>query len=141
VTPLQWWVLVVLGALGAGVQLALASDLRGIEPDAFIAIPAAKLGAQVLGVDIAANLVAAGNRRAAQAGFRMAPALDGLIKHHPRTTFRALYSDQQIRQMQSIAMARYQRSWGPYPRSPVLERTRGTIATPVEGRHNKGAAK
>ena len=36
--------------------------------DGTTAIPAAKLGAQVLGVDIAANLVAAGNRRAAQAG-------------------------------------------------------------------------
>ncbi|UGT53280.1 enoyl-CoA hydratase [Nocardia asteroides] len=35
------------GALGAGVQLALASDLRVIEPDAFIAIPAAKLGISV----------------------------------------------------------------------------------------------
>jgi len=36
--------------------------------DGTTAIPAAKLGAHVLGVDIAANLVAAGNRRAAQAG-------------------------------------------------------------------------
>jgi SAM-dependent methyltransferase len=36
--------------------------------DGTTAIPAAKLGAQVLGVDIAGNLVAAGNRRAAQAG-------------------------------------------------------------------------
>lgn len=36
--------------------------------DGTTAIPAAKLGAQVLGVDIASNLVAAGNRRAAQAG-------------------------------------------------------------------------
>ncbi|MFF0542447.1 enoyl-CoA hydratase [Nocardia thailandica] len=35
------------GALGAGVQLALASDLRVIEPDAFIAVPAAKLGISV----------------------------------------------------------------------------------------------
>jgi ubiquinone/menaquinone biosynthesis C-methylase UbiE len=50
----------------------------GIEPgmtvldlgcgDGTTAIPAAKLGAHVIGVDIAANLVAAGNRRAAQAG-------------------------------------------------------------------------
>ncbi|MBC5765816.1 class I SAM-dependent methyltransferase [Ramlibacter albus] len=49
----------------------------GIEPgmqvldlgcgDGTTAIPAAKLGARVTGVDIAANLVAAGNRRAAQA--------------------------------------------------------------------------
>ncbi len=36
--------------------------------DGTTAIPAAKLGAQVLGVDIASHLVAAGNRRAAQAG-------------------------------------------------------------------------
>lgn len=36
--------------------------------DGTTAIPAAKLGANVLGVDIARNLVAAGNRRAAQAG-------------------------------------------------------------------------
>ena len=36
--------------------------------DGTTAIPAAKLGADVLGVDIASSLVAAGNRRAAQAG-------------------------------------------------------------------------
>src|SRR6187402_1082694 len=36
--------------------------------DGTTAIPAAKLGAHVLGVDIARNLVAAGNQRAAQAG-------------------------------------------------------------------------
>ncbi len=36
--------------------------------DGTTAIPAAKLGANVLGVDIAGNLVAAGNRRAQQAG-------------------------------------------------------------------------
>ncbi|MFI6997551.1 enoyl-CoA hydratase [Nocardia sp. NPDC050175] len=35
------------GALGAGVQLALASDLRVIAPDAYIAVPAAKLGISV----------------------------------------------------------------------------------------------
>ncbi|MFD0361534.1 enoyl-CoA hydratase [Nocardia sp. GCM10030253] len=34
-------------ALGAGVQIALASDLRVLEPDAYIAIPAAKLGISV----------------------------------------------------------------------------------------------
>ena len=38
--------------------------------DGTTAIPAAKLGANVLGVDIAGNLVAAGNRRAAQAGLQ-----------------------------------------------------------------------
>jgi len=36
--------------------------------DGTTALPAARLGAQVLGVDIAANLVAAGNRRAQEAG-------------------------------------------------------------------------
>ncbi|WP_227998393.1 enoyl-CoA hydratase [Nocardia australiensis] len=35
------------GALGAGVQLALASDLRVIDPNGYIAIPAAKLGISV----------------------------------------------------------------------------------------------
>ncbi|MEV6135942.1 enoyl-CoA hydratase [Nocardia sp. NPDC051990] len=34
-------------ALGAGVQIALASDLRVMEPEAYIAIPAAKLGITV----------------------------------------------------------------------------------------------
>jgi ubiquinone/menaquinone biosynthesis C-methylase UbiE len=36
--------------------------------DGTTALPAARLGAEVLGVDIAANLVAAGNRRAQEAG-------------------------------------------------------------------------
>jgi cyclopropane fatty-acyl-phospholipid synthase-like methyltransferase len=36
--------------------------------DGTTAIPAAQLGADVLGVDIAANLVKAGNRRAREAG-------------------------------------------------------------------------
>src|SRR5499426_2441369 len=36
--------------------------------DGTTAIPAARLGADVLGVDIASNLVAAGNRRAKEAG-------------------------------------------------------------------------
>ena len=36
--------------------------------DGTTAVPAARLGADVLGVDIAANLVAAGNRRAQEAG-------------------------------------------------------------------------
>ncbi|MET9488487.1 MULTISPECIES: enoyl-CoA hydratase [unclassified Nocardia] len=35
------------GALGAGVQLAIASDLRVMSPDSFIAVPAAKLGISV----------------------------------------------------------------------------------------------
>src|SRR5881409_892910 len=36
--------------------------------DGTTALPAARLGADVLGVDIASNLVAAGNRRAQEAG-------------------------------------------------------------------------
>lgn len=62
------------------------------------------------------------SRRADQAGFRMALAMDVTIKHHHRTTFRSLYSDQEIRQMQSTAMARYNKSWGLYPHSPRLSR-------------------
>ncbi len=38
--------------------------------DGTTALPAARTGADVLGVDIAANLVAAGNRRASEAGLR-----------------------------------------------------------------------
>src|SRR5262245_50856781 len=38
--------------------------------DGTTALPAAKAGADVLGVDIASNLVAAGNRRAAEAGLK-----------------------------------------------------------------------
>lgn len=52
-------------------QLGIARGMRVLDlgcGDGTTAIPAAKLGAQVLGVDIAANLVAAGNRRAEQAG-------------------------------------------------------------------------
>ena len=51
--------------------------------DGTTALPAARLGAEVLGVDIASNLVAAGNRRAEGkafqiAGFRKAtPAICG----------------------------------------------------------------
>ncbi|MEV5649296.1 enoyl-CoA hydratase [Nocardia sp. NPDC052254] len=37
------------GALGAGVQLALAADLRVMTPDSYIAVPAAKLGISVDG--------------------------------------------------------------------------------------------
>ena len=40
--------------------------------DGTTALPAAKLGADVLGVDIASNLVAAGNRRAQEEGLATA---------------------------------------------------------------------
>jgi len=59
-------------------------------------------------------------RRGERAGYRMALSLDVLVKHHHRTTFRSLYSEQEIRKMQGAAMARYQRSWGTYPREPKL---------------------
>src|SRR5262245_46808830 len=38
--------------------------------DGTTAMPLAQLGAEVTGIDIAANLVAAGNRRAARAGLK-----------------------------------------------------------------------
>jgi ubiquinone/menaquinone biosynthesis C-methylase UbiE len=52
-------------------QAGIAAGMQVLDlgcGDGTTAIPAAKLGASVIGVDIAANLVAAGNRRAAQAG-------------------------------------------------------------------------
>ncbi len=52
-------------------RVGLAPGMRVLDlgcGDGTTAIPAAKLGADVLGVDIARNLVAAGNRRAAASG-------------------------------------------------------------------------
>src|SRR5438105_15369748 len=52
-------------------QLGITKGLRVLDlgcGDGTTAIPAAKLGADVLGVDIAQNLVEAGNRRARGAG-------------------------------------------------------------------------
>jgi ubiquinone/menaquinone biosynthesis C-methylase UbiE len=51
--------------------LGLKKDLKVLDlgcGDGTTALPAAKLGADVLGVDIAGNLVEAGNRRAQEAG-------------------------------------------------------------------------
>jgi SAM-dependent methyltransferase len=45
--------------------------------DGTTALPAAKLGAEVLGVDIARNLVEAGNRRAAERGLANCPFREG----------------------------------------------------------------
>src|SRR5690349_21455644 len=45
--------------------------------DGTTALPAAQRGAQVLGVDIASNLVAAGNRRAAEAGLTNCRFVEG----------------------------------------------------------------
>jgi SAM-dependent methyltransferase len=60
---------------GSGEELVASLGVRpGIDMldlgcgDGTTALPAARAGADVLGVDIAANLVAAGNARAAQAG-------------------------------------------------------------------------
>ncbi len=44
--------------------------------------------------------------RAKRAGFKLALVRDLVIPHHHRSTFRSLYSDDQIRIMQSTAMAR-----------------------------------
>ena len=59
----------------------------GITPDTYVldvgcgdgttALPAARIGAVVLGVDIAANLVAAGNARASAAGLRRLKFIEG----------------------------------------------------------------
>ena len=52
-------------------QIGIARGMRVLDlgcGDGTTAIPAAQLGAEVLGVDIASNLVAAGNRRAQQVG-------------------------------------------------------------------------
>lgn len=52
-------------------KLAVTKDLEVLDlgcGDGTTAIPSAKLGAQVLGVDIARNLVEAGNKRAKEAG-------------------------------------------------------------------------
>src|SRR5579862_8343999 len=55
----------LVGALGVGKGLKVLDLGCG---DGTTALPSAKLGADVLGIDIAANLVEAGNRRAQQQG-------------------------------------------------------------------------
>lgn len=66
------------GALGAGVQLALASDLRVMSPDAYIAIPAAKLGISVDGWTIRrlAALIGGGPARTVLMGAESVTASD-----------------------------------------------------------------
>jgi cyclopropane fatty-acyl-phospholipid synthase-like methyltransferase len=56
-------------------KLGVATGMRVLDlgcGDGTTALPEARLGADVLGVDIAANLVEAGNRRAKEAGSRTA---------------------------------------------------------------------
>jgi GT2 family glycosyltransferase len=50
--------------------------------------------------------------RAQKVGYRLALVLDLLIPHHHRSTFRALYTDHQIRYMQKAALVRYYRKHG-----------------------------
>ncbi|MBF6133974.1 enoyl-CoA hydratase [Nocardia otitidiscaviarum] len=66
------------GALGAGVQLALASDLRVLSPDSYIAIPAAKLGISVdrWTVRRLASLIGSGPARTMLLGAEPIPAAD-----------------------------------------------------------------
>lgn len=66
------------GALGAGVQLALASDLRVIAPDAYIGIPAAKLGITVdrWTVRRLVSLIGGGPARTILLGAERIPAAD-----------------------------------------------------------------
>ncbi len=52
-------------------RLGISNGLKVLDlgcGDGTTAIPAAKLGAEVLGVDIASNLIAAGNKRAKKLG-------------------------------------------------------------------------
>src|ERR1700719_349014 len=53
-------------------SMAIAPPLRVLDlgcGDGTTAVPLARAGAEVTGIDIARNLVEAGNRRAAEAGF------------------------------------------------------------------------
>ena len=66
------------GALGAGVQLALAADLRVMSPDSYIAVPAAKLGISVDGWTIRrlAALIGGGPARTILMGAESVTASD-----------------------------------------------------------------
>ncbi|MFE3188906.1 enoyl-CoA hydratase [Nocardia sp. NPDC059240] len=66
------------GAFGAGVQLALASDLRVMTPDSFVAVPAAKLGISVdrWTVRRLSNLIGAGPARTILLGAERVSATD-----------------------------------------------------------------
>jgi ubiquinone/menaquinone biosynthesis C-methylase UbiE len=65
-------------------RLGIANGLKVLDlgcGDGTTAIPAAKLGAEVLGVDIASNLVAAGNKRAQELGFTNCRFQEGDAAH------------------------------------------------------------
>jgi ubiquinone/menaquinone biosynthesis C-methylase UbiE len=65
-------------------DLAVANGLKVLDlgcGDGTTALPAARLGADVLGVDIAANLVTAGNQRAAAAGLTNLRFQEGDASH------------------------------------------------------------
>ncbi|WP_019931367.1 enoyl-CoA hydratase [Nocardia sp. BMG111209] len=66
------------GALGAGVQLTLASDLRVLSPDAFVGIPAAKLGVSLDNWTVRrlAALIGGGPARTMLLGAELIPATD-----------------------------------------------------------------
>ena len=54
-------------------SLGIEPPLRALDlgcGDGTTAVPLARLGAEVVGIDIASNLVEAGNRRAAEAGLK-----------------------------------------------------------------------
>src|ERR1700692_3638445 len=72
-------------------SLGITAPLRVLDlgcGDGTTALPVARLGAEVVGIDIARNLVAAGNKRAAEAGLNRlkfqegdACNLDGVSDH------------------------------------------------------------
>src|SRR5271170_8026429 len=61
-------------------SLGIRPPLRALDlgcGDGTTAVPLARAGAEVLGIDIAGNLVEAGNKRAAQAGLRQLKFQEG----------------------------------------------------------------
>ena len=51
-------------------------------------------------------------QRIKEAGYKLALVQDLMIPHHHRSTFRALYSDEQIEAMTQMGLARYRRKYG-----------------------------
>src|SRR5580704_15214215 len=77
--------------------------------DGTTALPEARLGADVLGVDIAANLVEAGNRRAKEAGSRTA----GFRKATPQTCAISRTAPSISSSASSVPCSRQNRSMSP----------------------------